>query len=292
MLSGAKGEIPAAAVRLERNRSVVRINPVAFNAFKWVTYALLCLNEFFFWQEDAAAATHLYTNGVTIGELINAYAATIDNAAWLVLMFVFELETSVIPHRKLTTRLKWSLTAVSAACYALILYSFYGYLQLLLLSYDFIPTSIDDTCKLIGAGYSVVIDLGEFIPLTADNCLAFAGEKIFQLGDRGDLIATAESIGLARRLAWTDVANASAWLGVVAILEADVWMQLKGALSPGFNRFSKASKVLFYGTLVAAAIQWQIDGGFVDTWDAYLWLIAFVFIEMNFFEWQEEEATA
>jgi hypothetical protein len=268
----------------------VRINPVVFNTFKWITYALLCLNEFFFWQEDAAAAAHLYADGVTFRELINAYAATIDDGAWLVLMFVFELETSVIPHHKLTRRLKWSLTAVSSVCYALILYSFYGYFQLLLLSFDFIPTAIDDACALVAAGYSVVIDLGEYIPLTADNCPAFASGEIFQLGDR-NLIADAESIGLARRLAWTDVVNAAAWLGVVAILEADVWMKLRGTLSPGFNKFSKISKVILYGTLFVAAIQWQIDGGFVDTWDAYLWLFAFVFIEMNFFEWQGEETT-
>ncbi len=34
------------------------------------------------------------------------------------------------------------------------------------------------------------------------------------------------------------------------------------------------------------------EGRFVDTWDAYLWLITFVFIEMNFFEWHKEAATA
>ncbi|MBW2691590.1 MAG: hypothetical protein JRE57_03010 [Deltaproteobacteria bacterium] len=275
----------------DKKRSIVRINPVVFNTFKWTTYALLCVNEFFFWREDAAAAAHIYADGVPFGELINAYAATIDDGAWLVLMFVFELETSAIPHHKLTRRLKWSLTAASSICYALILYSFYGYFQQLLLSYDFIPTAIEDACTLITAGYSVVIDLGEFIPLSAENCLTFAGQEVFRLGDR-DLIANAESIDLARRLAWTDVANAAAWLGVVAILEADLWMKLRGDLSPGFDKFSKISKVILYGTLFAAAIQWQIDGGFVDTWDAYLWLIAFVFIEMNFFDWDEEEESA
>ena len=268
----------------------MRISPVVFNTFKWCTYVLLCLNEYVFWQEDSAAAAHLYADGITFAEFINAYAATIDDGAWLALLFVFELETSVIPHHKLTPKLKWSLTAISAVCYAMILYSFYGYLQLLLLSYEFVPTSIEDACALVGAGYSLLVDLGEFVPLTAGNCQSFAGEPIFRLADL-DIIANAEAIGLARRLAWTDVANAAAWLGVVAVLEADVWMQLRGTLSAGFDRFSKISKVIVYGTLVAAAIQWQLEGGFVDAWDAWLWLIAFVFIEMNFFEWQEEEAT-
>ncbi len=34
------------------------------------------------------------------------------------------------------------------------------------------------------------------------------------------------------------------------------------------------------------------EGGFVEPWDALFWLIAFVFIEMYFFEWHEEAATA
>jgi hypothetical protein len=276
-------------VSLGSKWSVVRINPVVFNVFKWSTYALLCVNGYFFWREDSAAAAHLYADGVTFGEFINAYAATIDDGAWLVLMFVFELETSVIPHQKLTRRLKWSLTAVSAACYALILYSFYGYFQLLLLSYDFVPTAIEDTCALVAAGYSVLFDLSEFVPLTAENCLAFADEEVFRFRDR-EIIADAESIAFARRLGWTDVANAAAWLGVVAVLEADLWLKLRGTASPGFKRFSKISKVILYGTLFAAAVQWQLEGGFVDAWDAWLWLIAFIFIEMNFFHWEDEEA--
>ena len=36
------------------------------------------------------------------------------------------------------------------------------------------------------------------------------------------------------------------------------------------------------------AIYWTIDGDFVDSWDAYLWLVAFFFIEMNVLEWRHE----
>jgi hypothetical protein len=269
----------------------VRINPVVFTTFKWCTYALLCVNAFLFWQEDSAAAEHIYVGGVTLAELIKAYAPTIDTSAWIVLLLIFELETSVIPHEKLTGGLKWSLTAVTAACYATLFYTFYGYVQLLVLSYQFAPFAVEDACNLVAAGYSVAVDIGEFIPLTAQNCLAFAGGEIFRLGNL-NIIADAGAVSLSHRLAWTDVANATAWLGVVAVLEVDVWMQLNRTLTAGFVTASKIAKVLFYGTLVACAVLWQIEGGFVDVWDAYLWLIAFVFIEMNFFEWHEEETTA
>ena len=49
-----------------------------------------------------------------------------------------------------------------------------------------------------------------------------------------------------------------------------------------------ASSSTLYATLVAAAIFWGFKGNFLDFWDAALWLFAFVFIELNVFEWQQE----
>ena len=40
--------------------------------------------------------------------------------------------------------------------------------------------------------------------------------------------------------------------------------------------------------LAAAVVVWAIKGDFVDWWDAFLWLVAFVFIELNVFEWRAE----
>jgi len=39
-----------------------------------------------------------------------------------------------------------------------------------------------------------------------------------------------------------------------------------------------------------AAVYWGIKGSCVDFWDAVLWLIVFVFIELNVFEWQQESS--
>jgi hypothetical protein len=40
--------------------------------------------------------------------------------------------------------------------------------------------------------------------------------------------------------------------------------------------------------LFLAAVYWGFKGDFVDFWDAFLWLVAFVFIEMNVFNWRQE----
>ena len=38
-----------------------------------------------------------------------------------------------------------------------------------------------------------------------------------------------------------------------------------------------------------AVVAWMVTGDFVDWWDAFLWLVAFIFIEMNIFEWRAAE---
>jgi hypothetical protein len=40
--------------------------------------------------------------------------------------------------------------------------------------------------------------------------------------------------------------------------------------------------------LFVAAAYWGFAGDFLDFWDAALWLFAFIFIELNVFEWQSE----
>ncbi len=47
-------------------------------------------------------------------------------------------------------------------------------------------------------------------------------------------------------------------------------------------------KAIIYFTLFAAAAYWGYAGDFLDFWDAALWLFAFIFIEMNVFEWQHQ----
>ena len=51
-------------------------------------------------------------------------------------------------------------------------------------------------------------------------------------------------------------------------------------------------KFVLYSTLLLAAIYWGFKGGFLDFWDAFLWLVAFVFIEMNVFEWRAADHAA
>ena len=55
------------------------------------------------------------------------------------------------------------------------------------------------------------------------------------------------------------------------------------------NETSKISKYILYAILFFNAAFWSLNGDFVDWWDAWLWLIAFIFIELNIIQWKDED---
>jgi len=211
-----------------------------FQAFKYIVYALLAMNIFWFYVEEGLAANVLFPNGVGIGVMIEAYAATIDTAAWVVLLLMFELETYVLEEEHFTRPVVWSLHGLRAICYAIIVYAFYGYVANL---------------------------------LALDGVQAPVGIE----GQENTIV-----------LAWLDVINSAVWLLVVIVLEIDVRLQEGNRYEGAALYASNAIKAVLYALLLLASIYWGVNGDFVDFWDAFLWLVAFIFIELNVFEWRQE----
>jgi len=254
--------------------------------FKFTVYLLLAANTVLFFVDEWEASAYLFGASVPVGELVTAFAASIDTLAWVVLLLLFELETYQVPDSRLKPPLTTVLHLVRVLCYALILYAFIGYLTKMLAMYGYELTSAAGLCDL--AGFSVLLDLDEYEPLAAANCAALqAGGQVYRLD--GAAIVAAPGIWLDTvRLAWVDVVNAATWLLVVALLELDVRLQEHHALHGAWLAFSKYAKYVLYSVLFAAAGYWWFEGSFLDFWDAFLWLVAFVFIEMNVLEWHDE----
>jgi hypothetical protein len=132
----------------------------------------------------------------------------------------------------------------------------------------------------------LLLGLDEYATLDAVNC-ATAGNELYRLAGF-DIVTGGEVLRSARRLAWTDVINAGAWILVVIALEVEVRLQLRGTLSERFMGAARFLKLALYSVLFGAAACWGYAGDFLDFWDAALWLFAFIFIELNVFEWQYE----
>lgn len=266
-----------------------------FQFFKYLVYCLLAYNIVLFFQDDYRASETIFKGGVALGDVVEAFSATVDTSAWVLLLLLFELETYIISDEKIRGAIKWSLHIVRSLCYVFIIYAFWGYINKLLLLLDVSVMQIDDVCNLVDNSFAYIFILDNYPLLTVENCTAFNGIELFRVNGV-ELIASSEAMANAQRLAWADVINAAAWLLVVVILEVDVFLQLRGGLTGLVRTISKWIKVVLYSVLFVAAVYWGFDGEFLDFWDAFLWLVAFIFIELNIFQWsedlQEEQVTA
>jgi len=261
-----------------------------FQFFKYVVYILLATNVYLFFREEFAAAAVQFPAGIPVGDLIEAFAATIDTAAWVVLLLMFELETYVLEDRHFTPPVKYTLHGLRFLCYAFIVYAFYGYIVNVVFFYDVsVVAGVADLCALPAGNWSYAVLLDEYVDITATNCASLSESQPFYR--IGELQAVVDGGGLweIRALAWVDAINAAVWILVVVVLEIDVRLQEKGRLEGRILRTSNATKFVLYSILFLAAVYWGFKGDFVDFWDAFLWLVAFFFIEMNVVEWRQEQ---
>lgn len=264
------------------------INPsVAFVVFKYTVYLLLMGNVAMFFMEDILAARETFGGGITWSNLVEAFTATVDTAAWVLLLLVFELETAIIPDEKLQGGLKWLLAFIRAICYFFIVWAAWGYVVKFNLVSDLVPFSVTQVCDLVGTSFTYVFTLDEYFSLDEGSCALLQGVELYRIAGT-DIIGTAEATQAAIRLAIVDIVNASDWLLIVVLLEVEVLLQLRDRLSDTLIRAFKLFKTVLYAILFAAALYWLVYGDFLDFWDAFLWLVAFIFIELNIFQWHAE----
>ena len=274
------------------NTASPKLNPYLnsrnlYRIFKYVIYALLTTNIFLFFRENFLDSIELYGSWLPpINNIIQAYSDSIDTAAWVVLLLLFELETAVISDEKLKGNLKWVMLGIRSISYSIISYAFYGYCAQYTVITNVTPFLIDDVCSLVGTGYSYV-RADNYALLDYEICKAMQGQSLLQITGT-QIIGTISTIDKAVYLSIVDIVNAGNWLVIVALLEVEVYLQLKSKLTDRLMNISKIVKGVLYLILFACAIYWGFEGDFLDFWDAFLWLVAFIFIELNIFQWHAE----
>ena len=140
-----------------------------FTAVKYLTYSLLFVNIFLFLQEELLALEHTFTGDLQLGQVIQSFAATIDTASWVLLLLLFELETSVLDDSQIRGVTKWVLHGVRGLCFIAIGYAFTGYYAELVALYNATAASIDP-CSLVDQKHSLLITIDEYLPLDSSNC--------------------------------------------------------------------------------------------------------------------------
>lgn len=258
-----------------------------FQLFKYSVYALLTLNIYHFFMEDYSASAQIFANGMSFGQMIQGFTATIDTVAWVILLLLFELETSILEDETIKGWVKGALHSTRALCYLFVVYSFYGYLSRYGMFHSVTPFPPQDVCSLVGTAYTFAVDMDEYIPWTLEICRTVGDTPLFQI-DGTNILSTAAQLVDIQRLSITETVNSGNWLLIVLILEFDIWLQLRGQLTPKIMLGSKTIKTVLYAILFLAAAYWGLKGDFLDFGDAFLWIVAFIFIELNVFSWNQE----
>ncbi len=254
--------------------------------FKYTVYLLLFLNIFYWLQEDYVASSHTYRDGISWQQVGNAFAQAMDSFAWFILLMIFELETAVISDKKLTGKLKCFLNTLAGICYIFILFAFVGYATKFLMAFAFQALPYSDSCAALSNYHSYVIELDDYAELTTLNCTELIAPLFGNI--EASLIATANSLYELKWLASAEALNAGAWVLVVLLLWIDVFIQLKGIIHGPLYRINMACKAVLYVSLVVICIYLAFEAPFMEFWDAFLWVVAFFFIELNIFKWAEE----
>ena len=255
-----------------------------YKVFKYSVYALLTLNIFLFFQEESLAIQQAFSQGIDLGDIIQGYAATIDTAAWVLLLLLFEFETSVLRPRTLARPdIRVSFSLVRVFSYGFIGYAFYGYFTKMLFINGISPFVVDDVCRLVGQGFSIIDTLDQYPMLAAENCGTLNSQALFQLNEQ-NIIGHADQWSAIQWLALADVINSFTWIAVVIVLEVDVRLQQQNRFKGRVVLVSKNIKFVLYAILLGAATYWGFLGDLLDFWDAFMWLLAFFFIEVNIFK--------
>ena len=268
----------------------LRYWPGWFAVFKTAVYLALTANIGFFFQEEWQPATHLLRSDVSAALVLEAFPATIDTAAWVLLLLMFELETHQLDDSRLTPGVNRLLILVRALCYGFIVFAFIGYVMKGLSLLNVTPLSVGALCDLAASGYQQMPDLDEFLPLAVAGCassaLSVAGAVMVNHDDLW--VVTLADWAEIKRLASVDVSNSATWILIVIMLEFEVRFGVRRELPTRVTALSKPTKIVLYSLLILFAAFWGFAGSFLDFWDAFLWIVAFVFIERNVFVWEQE----
>ena len=265
-----------------------RIHPgmLIYNIIKYFIYVALAYNVYAFFVEEWAAFQHTHAGGLTSpSQLIETFAATIDTAAWVVLLYLFEAETFIMSDERVR-RYKYPMILLKGLCYAFIVYACWGYIHKLWYVLNTSVATIPDACAAVSQNLSLMVDLDEYESLTAANCVDLTGQSLLQINGTS-IVGTESVFADTIKLAMVDVINAASWVLVVVVLEIDVRLQLAGKLTDQGMKVGYVVKGLLYLALFVCAVYWGFYGDFLDFWDAFLWLLAFFMIELNIFNWHE-----
>ncbi|MEM9991485.1 MAG: hypothetical protein AAF738_06945, partial [Bacteroidota bacterium] len=129
-----------------------------FQLFKYGVYLSVITNVILFLLRETTSASHRYDEISSIGAFLEAYTSTIDTAAWVILLLLFELETYIIPSERLKGAIVGIFRFIRSGCYAVIFSSFLGYCSNISWLMQFEAFELETICKVVGDSWMMELD--------------------------------------------------------------------------------------------------------------------------------------
>lgn len=250
-----------------------------YQLFKYAVYLSVLTNVFLFLKKELAASAHRFGADFSIFQVFEAFTATLDTGAWVVLLLLFELETYILPKSSITPTLTRIIRLITGVCFVMICTSFLGYVQSYCWLQEYLEVRINNLCEVIGQSW--MIELDEFKRIESTTCAGLAEGATFFKHTSKAIYTDNVFLKATNWLAGINVLNSISWILIVILLEIAVIFRHKKQTT----KFSNYLKNMLYVSLLFCAIYWGVYGDFLEFWDAFLWIIAFVFIELNLLGW-------
>ena len=257
-------------------------------AVKWTVYTLLIINFVFYVFEDWNRAVHTLHAGSTFLDWTSEFANSIDESAWFLLLFMFELETYVVDDEDWTGWVAHTVRGVRLVCYVLIAHTVYAYIIVVINLQPTAPVEdVSDLCGLTGVDVSYVYNL-EYTEVNDQTCGELSGESQFYWLAEDSVVSDMAGLNLERDLAWADLVEAVVWLLILLAIELVVRLQGQGITGGTLISTANALSVFLYVSLIALGVYWATLSHWLYLWDELVWIGGFAAIEMNVSQWRNE----
>lgn len=267
---------------------MLRCKPVApKQILKVAVYGLLLVNFVQYVSNDITVASHTFHDGWQWHDWTAAFATTLDEAAWFLLLFLFELETYLLSDSTFTPARVRLMHGLRLVCILLIGHAVVAYGNYLLELGRSLELAATDLCELAGRELSFARNL-EYRDITAETCASLLATTPLYQFDQGQLVTDAAGLRVEWELAWADFLEVVFWVVILFFIELMVRLQERGITSGAVLHTARIAKAVFYGFLWLIAAYWAYRGHWMFAWDETLWILGFIAIDMNLSEWRDE----
>ena len=261
---------------------------------KWTVYTLLLLNFVYYAWEEWVIAAHTIREGGTFLDWASAFAASLEEFAWFLLLALFELETYVISDDAFTPKVERTLHVARVVGYVLLAHTLYQYvINVVDLERQVtVLPGVSSLCDLADQDVSFASNM-QYTTIDSENCAELSDATVLYKMIVESVVTDSRGLTIEKQLGWVDVIELSVWLLIILSIEVEVRLQNRNVVGGPLMRAANASKILLYGSLFLVMGYWAYRSQWLYVWDEFVWIAGFAVIEMNVVEWREEieEAT-